>query len=76
MYLASYSKKYGVYERSGEKSIVSFERNDKTINTLSDLQYIERMKRHEEKMLKKIDRKERRKEERFQKMMMDASGEL
>jgi hypothetical protein len=34
----------------------------------------ERMKRHEEKLLKKIDRKERRKEERFQKMM-DASLE-
>ena len=58
------------------KKKTAIERKRKSLNEETPERYIERMKRHEEKMLKKIDRKERRKEERFQKMMMDASGEL
>lgn len=58
------------------KKKTSIERKRKSLNEETPERYIERMKRHEEKMLKKIDRKERRKEERFQKMMNNASGEL
>ena len=58
------------------KKKTAIERKRKSLTEETPERYIERMKRHEEKMLKKIDRKERRKEERFQKMMMDASGEL
>lgn len=57
------------------KKKTAIERKRKSLNEETPERYIERMKRHEEKMLKKIDRKERRKEERFQKMT-DASGEL
>lgn len=58
------------------KKKTAIERKRKSLNEETPERYIERMKRHEEKMLKKIDRKERRKEERFQKMMNNASGEL
>ncbi|KAK1736825.1 hypothetical protein QTG54_012270 [Skeletonema marinoi] len=60
---------------SHTKKQMALERKRKSLQDLTPERYLERMKRQEEKLVKKVERKERRKEERFR-MMMDRGGEL
>ena len=55
------------------KKKAAIERKRKSLEEETPERYIERMKRHEEKLMKKIDRKDRRREERLKKMMDGAS---
>lgn len=59
---------------SHTKKQMALERKRKSLNEETSERYIHRMKRHEEKFLNKMERKERRTEERFRKMMDGAAG--
>lgn len=62
---------------SHTKKQMALKRKRKSLEEETPEGYIERMKRHEEKVLKKVERKDRRREERFRKMMGgEVGGEL
>ena len=61
---------------SHTKKQMALERKRTSLREETPERYLDRMKRQEEKLVKKVERKERRKEERFRKMMDGAGEEL
>lgn len=61
---------------SHTKKQLALERKRTSLREETPERYMDRMKRVEEKLIKKVERKERRREERFRRMMNGAGGEL
>ena len=61
---------------SHTKKQLALERKRTSLREETPERFMERMKRVEEKLIKKVERKERRREERFRRMMDGAGGEL
>ena len=60
---------------SHTKKLKALERKRTSLREETPERYLERMKRMEEKLVKKLERKVRRREDRFRQMMMDDAGE-